>query len=77
MPAMGYSESQLRDLAATMDAVDCDTIIVGSPVDLTRLISLSRPFCRVRYDLEEINRPDLADVMSLFLHDHTQRLKPS
>jgi len=74
---MGYSESQLRDLAATMDAVDCDTIIVGSPVDLTRLISLSRPFCRVRYDLDKVNHPDLADIVSFFLRTFGHRPKRS
>jgi predicted GTPase len=77
LPAMGYSESQLRDLSATINAVDCDTIIVASPVDLARLISLPKPYCRVRYDLEEINHPDLADVVSLFLRDQAHRLKPS
>lgn len=66
LPAMGYSASQLDDLAATIAAVDCDTVVVATPVDLARLIPLAKPYCRVRYDLEEIGHPDLADVVGAF-----------
>jgi predicted GTPase len=69
LPAMGYSEAQLQDLAATINAVECDTIIVASPVDLARLIALPKPHCRVRYDLEEIGHPALAEVISDFLRN--------
>ena len=67
LPAMGYSNAQLQDLSATINAASCDSIIVATPVDLARLISLPRPHCRVRYDLEEISRPDLSDVVTIFL----------
>jgi len=67
LPAMGYSEAQLEDLAATIRATACDSIIVATPVDLGRLMDLPKPYCRVRYDLEEINRPDLAQVVDDFL----------
>jgi predicted GTPase len=73
LPAMGYSETQLQDLAATINAVDCDTIIVASPVDLGRLIALPKPHCRVRYDLEEIGHPALAEVISDFLRTTANR----
>jgi predicted GTPase len=75
LPAMGYSPSQLEDLAATIQAVDCDTIIVATPVDLTRLIPLPKPVCRARYDLEEISHPDLADIVSGFIRKHSDQLK--
>ena len=77
LPAMGYSQAQLEDLANTIAAVSCDTIVVATPVDLARLIPLSKPYCRVRYDLEEISHPDLADVVSTFLRTHSERLKQS
>ncbi len=77
LPAMGYSRSQLGDLAATIDATPCDSIIVATPVDLARLISFSKPYCRVRYDLEEISHPDLAEVLTIFLPAHINSLKPS
>ena len=67
LPAMGYSEAQLKDLAATINAVACDTIVVATPVDLARLMPLTKPYCWVRYDLEEITHPDLAEVVSDFL----------
>jgi predicted GTPase len=74
LPAMGYSQSQLRDLAATIDATPCDTIVVATPIDLGRLIPLSRPYCRVRYDLEEISQPDLAQVVRDFLAANAESL---
>ena len=73
LPAMGYSEAQLQDLGATINAVECDTIIVASPVDLGRLIALPKPHCRVRYDLEEIGHPALAEVISDFLRNTANR----
>ena len=71
IPAMGYSKSQLEDLAATIDSTPCDSIVVATPVDLARLILLPKPHCRVRYDLEEISHPDLADVLANFLREHS------
>ena len=73
LPAMGYSPSQLRDLAATISAIPCETVVVATPVDLPRLIQISQPYCRVRYDLEEISHPDLADVLTVFLEERARR----
>jgi predicted GTPase len=77
LPAMGYSDAQLEDLAGTINAISCDTIIVATPVDLARLIPLPKPFCRVRYDLEEIGHPDLAEIVSRFLQKHVARPAPA
>lgn len=73
LPAMGYSDAQLADLAATIQAVSCDTIVIATPVDLARLIPLPKPFCRVRYDLEEISHPDLAEVVAGFVQKNVER----
>jgi len=73
LPAMGYSAAQLRDLAATVAAVPCDTVIVATPVDLPRLIRISQPCCRVHYDLEEISHPDLAEVLATLLEERARR----
>lgn len=75
LPAMGYSRSQLDDLAATIAAVNCDTVVIATPVDLARLISLAKPSCRVRYDLEEISRPDLDEIVSEFILAQADRLR--
>jgi len=77
LPAMGYSAAQLDDLSATVDATPCDSIVVATPVDLARLIPLPKPYCRVRYDLEEISHPDLAEVLARFLRAHIDRPKPA
>lgn len=77
LPAMGYSQSQLQDLAATIEATPCDTIVIATPVDLARLIPLAKPYCRVRYDLEEISHPDLAEVVCGFLRANAGHLKQS
>jgi predicted GTPase len=69
LPAMGYSAEQLHDLAATVVAVPCATIVIATPVDLTRLISLPHPSCRVQYDLEEVSRPDLDQVVGIFIRE--------
>ena len=61
---MGYSPAQVRDLQATLEAVDADAIVSGTPIDLTRIIRIDQPNVRVRYDLQEIGKPDLADVLA-------------
>ena len=77
IPAMGYTAAQLADLAATIENTPCDSIVVATPVDLARLIKLPKPHCRVRYDLEEISHPDLAEIITRFLPAHINALKPS
>jgi predicted GTPase len=74
LPAMGYSPSQLQELADTIAAVPCDTVVLATPVDLPRLISIQQPICRVRYDLEEIGHPQLAAVLDEFLSRTNGRL---
>ncbi len=63
LPAMGYFGKQLADLQKTIEKVKCDTVIVATPIDLRRVIKLQRPSVRVFYDLQEIGKPDLADVL--------------
>jgi predicted GTPase len=67
LPAMGYGDEQVRDLEATIAKVPCDVVIVGTPIDLGRLVSIGRPVVRARYELQEIGRPDLADVVGDFV----------
>jgi predicted GTPase len=63
LPAMGYGEAQMRDLEATIDKADVDMVIVGTPIDLTRVIKINKPYQRVRYELQEIGQPTLADIL--------------
>ena len=64
VPAMGYSDAQLRDLQATINAVDCDAVIAGTPIDLGRIIQSRHPIRDVTYALEEVGAPRLADVLA-------------
>jgi predicted GTPase len=67
LPAMGYSEAQIRELEATIARVPCDAVIVATPIDLSRVITINRPVVRARYELQEIGRPDLNDALARLL----------
>lgn len=67
LPAMGYSEQQLKDLEKTINDTDCDTVVIGTPIDLNRLIDIKKPVVRVYYDLQEIGTPTLKNVLDDFV----------
>jgi predicted GTPase len=67
LPAMGYGEKQLRDLEETIQRTDCDSVVIATPIDLSRIIHIKKPFTRAYYDLEEIGKPDLDEVIAGFL----------
>jgi len=67
LPAMGYGERQIKDLETTINRTDCDAVIIGTPIDLRRVIKLNKPSVRVKYELAEISKPDLEDVLTEFL----------
>jgi predicted GTPase len=66
LPAMGYGEKQTRELAQTIEAIDCDLVVSATPIDITRVIKVSKPILRVGYELEEIGTPTLKDVLKKF-----------
>jgi predicted GTPase len=70
LPAMGYGAQQLKDLEATINKTDCDTVIIGTPIDLNRIIKIKKPNTRVYYDLVEIGQPDLKGVLENFVKKH-------
>ncbi len=70
LPAMGYGEQQLKDLEATINRTDCDSVVIGTPIDLGRIIKINKPFTRVYYNLQEIGRPTLDGVLSDFMRAH-------
>jgi predicted GTPase len=63
LPAMGYGDDQIADLEATVNAVDCDVVLIGTPIDLSRLIKINKPSMRVGYRLEEKGSPNLQSVL--------------
>jgi len=76
LPAMGYGEEQMRDLMATIDRTDCDSVIIATPIDLGRVIKISKPNTRVAYNLQEIGSPSMDDVLASFIKKIQSR-KPS
>ncbi|MGQ9800385.1 MAG: cyclic 2,3-diphosphoglycerate synthase [Candidatus Saccharicenans sp.] len=66
LPAMGYGERQTRELAATINRIDCDLVVSATPIDLNRVIKVNKPMLRVRYELEEIGSPNLKTVLKDF-----------
>jgi len=66
LPAMGYGDKQTRELAKTIEAIDCDLVVSATPIDITRVIKVSKPILRVGYELEEIGTPTLKDVLKKF-----------
>ena len=69
LPAMGYGDEQIRELEATIARVPCDVVIVGTPIDLRRLVKIDKPVVRARYELQEIGRPDLSDALAGMLKE--------
>jgi predicted GTPase len=64
LPAMGYSDEQLEEMAKTIDAAEADLVVIGTPIDLRRVIDFRKPAVRVRYELEVLpDSPSLADVL--------------
>ncbi len=67
LPAMGYGEKQIEELRKTIENTECDGIIIGTPIDLRRIMKLDKPAVRIRYELEEIGRPSLNEIINDFL----------
>jgi len=67
LPAMGYGEQQLKDLETTINNTECDSVVIGTPIDLGRIIKINKPSTRVYYELQEIGRPNLAGVLDDFV----------
>jgi len=69
LPAMGYGEQQLKDLETTINNTECDSVVIGTPIDLGRIIKINKPSTRVYYELQEIGRPNLTGVLDEFVKE--------
>jgi predicted GTPase len=63
LPAMGYGDAQVAELEATINRAEVDMVVIGTPIDLGRLLKIDKPYQRVRYELEELSRPNLEDIL--------------
>ncbi len=65
LPAMGYGEDQMKDLEQTINNVDCDSVIIGTPIDLGRILKINKPSTRVMYELQEIGNNTVESVLKV------------
>ncbi len=70
LPAMGYGEQQLKDLEETINNTECDSVVIGTPIDLNRIINIRKPNTRVYYNLQVIGNPNLEEVIDEFIKKH-------
>jgi predicted GTPase len=70
LPAMGYSAIQRHELEETINRVPCDLVLVATPIDLARVIKLTKPYLRVTYEVQELTRPGLAERLEQFAQEH-------
>jgi predicted GTPase len=67
---MGYGAQQIKDLEATINKTKCDSVVIATPIDLNRLIKITKPNTRVYYNLQEIGKPDFETILKSFLKKH-------
>jgi len=67
LPAMGYGKTQIEELEQTINKVPCDLVLAGTPINLERVMNVNKPLHRVRYELEEIGKPNLEDMIKIYL----------
>jgi len=70
LPAMGYSAIQRHELEETIQRTPCDMVLIATPIDLARVIKIDRPNLRVTYEVEELTKPGLAEMLAKFSHEH-------
>lgn len=67
LPAMGYGTKQIRELEQTIEKTPCDSVVLGTPIDIRRIMKMTKPAARVRYEIREVTKPDLEELLKKFL----------
>jgi predicted GTPase len=70
LPAMGYGEAQMKDLEMTIENTPCDVVVIGTPIDLPRFVNIKQPVVKIGYELQEIGKPTLEEVLDTFVKKH-------
>jgi predicted GTPase len=70
LPAMGYGDEQVRDLEKTIENTPCDSVVIATPIDLSRIVKINKPTVKVGYDLQEIGTPNLTGILDEFVKKH-------
>ena len=77
LPAMGYSETQRRELEETINRTPCDLVVIATPVDLRRIVNVNKPCVRIGYEVEELTQPSLREVLAQFTERKQPRRAPA
>jgi predicted GTPase len=64
---MGYDRKQILELEETINQTDCDIVITGTPIDLGKIIRINKPIVRAKYELQELSKPGLSDIIQTLL----------
>jgi predicted GTPase len=64
LPCVGYSKAQIADLEETIEKCPCDVVVIATPINLGKIIKINKPWVRVTYELEEISKPNLEDIIT-------------
>jgi predicted GTPase len=67
---MGYGEQQVKDLEATIANTPCDAVVIGTPIDLSRIVKIKQPTVKVGYELQEIGTPNFEQILKEFVKKH-------
>jgi len=66
LPAMGYGPKQVKDLEQTIERTPCDSVVLGTPIDIRRIMNVAKPAARVRYEIHEVTKPTLEQLLNKF-----------
>jgi predicted GTPase len=66
LPAMGYGAEQIKELEQTIEKTRCDSVLFGTPIDLRRIMKVNKPATRVRYEIREVTKPSLEELLDMF-----------
>ena len=64
LPALGYGKEQVQELQKTINATPCDIVVIGTPIDLRRILKINKPAVRAKYELQELGSPTLEDILT-------------
>jgi predicted GTPase len=67
LPAMGYGTKQIKELEQTIEKAPCDSVVLGTPIDIRRIMRMTKPAARVRYEIREVTKPTLEELLGKFL----------
>lgn len=72
LPTLGYGEEEIKELEETINAVDADVVVSGTPIDITRFMKINKPVVRVEYELKEVSGPTIEQIVDEFVRKYVK-----